>query len=189
VLKSQSVTTPNCFGDLFEDTATECVGGFDAKWTDGPGGSRIRPMCDFVDACSKRVHERKAGPQIIPTSSLLRPQPHTSFGTSPPTSGYQSYTRPAAPQRAWSPPSQQQAPPPQYAPNQYQHQSHFAGHYGIPQYLSVRQPVNSGPIVERMWWEVLRSVGKAIGHTLANFFDSEIFGRHGGPGPGSSNGT
>lgn len=180
MLKNQADSTPSCFGSLFDKTAAECVGGFDANWSGGVGGSRIRPVCDFVDACSRRVAE-KQHQQVIPTGSLVRP--HTTFGTSTP-SGYQRPALPTQPPRTWNPPTQQQ-PNPQYPPHHYQQPPHFSGHYGIPAYLSVRQPSNSGTIVERMWWETLRSMGKAIGHTLANFFDSEVFGRFGGPGPGA----
>jgi hypothetical protein len=184
VLKSQAEQRerPSCFGDLFDKTAPECVGGFDAKWTGGVGGSRIRPMCDYVDDCSQVTPRRHQ--QLIPTENLIRSQPHTSFGTSSPS----GYVRPPPvptpmQQRPWGPPSQQQAqPPPQHYQQQHHYGPHFSGNYGIPQYLTVRQPSNSGPIIERMWWEVLRSMGKSVGHTLANFFDSEVFGRHGGPG-------
>jgi len=182
VLKNQTSQPPSCFGELFDKTAAECVGGFDSKWS-GVGGSRVRPVCDFADSCARTVSDKQH--QVIPTSSLTRPQPHTAFGNSTP-SGYQRPTVPAQPTRTWEPPSQHQPQQQQrYATQPYQHPSHFSGHYGIPAYLSVRQPSNSGTIVERMWWETLRSMGKAIGHTLANFFDSEVFGRFGGPGPGA----
>lgn len=48
--------------------------------------------------------------------------------------------------------------------------------FSIPQYLSVREPVTSGGVMKRLSWEVFRSMGKSIGHTLSNFFDSEAFG-------------
>jgi hypothetical protein len=187
VLKSQT-DQPPCFGQLFDDKAPECVGGFDSKWTGGVGGNRVRPTCDFVNACAQKTHQAANPQQVIPTSNLIRPpQPHTTFGTS----ASPGDARPPTPMqsRAWAPPSQQQPAPPQtYGTQHYTYPTQFAGHYGIPQFLTVRQPVNSGPILERMWWETLRSIGKAIGHTLAHFFDSEVFGRHGGPGPGNSSG-
>lgn len=187
MLKSQAAQ-PQCFGELFDNTAPECIGGFDSKWTGGVGGNRVRPVCDFVNTCAQKTQQTANHQQVIPVGNLVRPpQPHTTFGTS----ASPSYTRPPTPMqsRAWAPPSQQQPTAPQttYGSQHYQHPPQFSGHYGIPQYLTVRQPVNSGPILERMWWETLRSIGKAIGHTLANFFDSEVFGRHGGPGPGNSN--
>ncbi len=183
MLKSQAEQRerPRCFGDLFDKDVPECVGGFDAKWTGGVGGSRIRPICDYVDECSQVTPRRHQ--QLIPTENLIRSQPHTSFGTSAPSGHMRPPPVPAPTpmqQRPWGPPSQQQAQPQHY--QQHHYPSHFSGQYSIPQYLTVRQPSNSGPIIERMWWEVLRSMGKSIGHTLANFFDSEVFGRHGGPG-------
>lgn len=186
MLKSPTEPPPSCFGKLFDNTAVECTGGFDANWTGGVGGSRIRPVCDVFDACGSKTYATKQQ-QVIPASNLIRPQPHTTFGGSNAPPGY---ARPPTPlqQRPWAPPSQQVAQAPPHYPQSYQQPAHFATHYGIPQYLTVRQPVNSGPIVERMWWEVFRSIGKAIGHTLANFFDQEIFGRHGGPGSGNNSG-
>lgn len=182
MLKSQPGQAPNCFGDLFNKDAKECVGGFDLKWT-GDAGNHYRPRCDFVDDCANATHTKQAAPQVIPVGNLIRPQPHTAFGA---PSGYGRPPPPPAPtgptpmqSRAWGVPTQQQ----QATPYQGQHPTHFAGHYGVPQYLTVRQPVNSGPIMERLFWETIRSMGKSLGHTLANFFDSEIFGRHGGPGP------
>jgi len=187
VLKSQT-EQPQCFGELFDSKAAECVGGFDSKWT-GVGGSHIRPLCDFVNACAQKTQQAESPQQVIPPGNLIRPQPHTTFGTSS-TPGYPRPSAPPTPMqsRAWAPPSQQVTTPTNYGAQHYVHPTQFAGHYGVPQYLTVRQPVSSGPILERMWWETLRSVGKAIGHTLANFFDSEVFGRHGGPGPGNSSG-
>jgi hypothetical protein len=49
--------------------------------------------------------------------------------------------------------------------------------YGMPQYLTVREPVNGQRLFTRLGVEVLRSMGKSFGHTLANFFDVEMFTR------------
>lgn len=50
------------------------------------------------------------------------------------------------------------------------------GHYTMPQYLTVREAPDSGHVVKRLSFELLRSMGKSFGHTLANFFDYELFG-------------
>jgi hypothetical protein len=59
--------------------------------------------------------------------------------------------------------------------------------FGIPQYLSRREPQTSGGFGTRLARESLRSALKSIGHTFAHFFDWEIFGSHddgGGNPPG-----
>jgi hypothetical protein len=67
----------------------------------------------------------------------------------------------------------QQSPHPQYMSN----------NFGIPQYLTVREPYTGG-FGARLARESLRSILKSIGHTFAHFFDVEIFG----PPPGDGNG-
>lgn len=49
--------------------------------------------------------------------------------------------------------------------------------YGLPQYLTVREPVTGGALMKRLGVEVIRSMGKSFGHTIAHFFDVEIFTR------------
>ncbi len=53
----------------------------------------------------------------------------------------------------------------------------MATNFGIPQYLTVREP-HTGGFGVRLARESLRSVLKSIGHTFAHFFDVEIFGSH-----------
>jgi hypothetical protein len=47
--------------------------------------------------------------------------------------------------------------------------------FGIPQYLSVREP-HTGGFGQRLVRESFRSMLKSIGHTFAHFFDVEVFG-------------
>lgn len=174
MLKSYDDKTPSCFGSLFDPNAKECMGGYDVAFTDGHGG-HVRSQCDYVGTCSQRVQQNRSAPKLIPPGSLVRP--HTTF------SGPQAYTRPTAPSlptagtppgpRPWSPPSQHL---PQGYPPQSGLQQMMPVNFSIPQFLTVREPVTSGNVVKRLSWEVFRSMGKAIGHTLANFFDSEAFG-------------
>jgi hypothetical protein len=49
--------------------------------------------------------------------------------------------------------------------------------YSMPQYLTVREPANGQGLVKRLGKEVMRSMGKSFGHTLAHFFDVEPFGK------------
>ncbi len=52
----------------------------------------------------------------------------------------------------------------------------MATHFGIPQYLTVREPTTGGNFGQRLVRESLRSMFKSLGHTFAHYFDVEIFG-------------
>ncbi len=172
MLKDQQPDMPQCFGHLYDSRAKECVGGFDIAFT-GENGSHVREKCNWTTACSARVQAKQ---QVIPTSNLLRAH-QTQFQTT--NAPAPSYTRPSLPT---APPLRPYgAPPPNVAPA-YGHPQHVGMqqmvpvNYGIPQYLSVREPSTSGGLSKRLGRELVRSMGKSLGHTLANFFDTEIFG-------------
>lgn len=158
---------PKCFGDpkLFDRAAPECVGGHDpSHYNQNPNSqnfqTQVRDACDWVNQCSARVQA-----QLIPASSLIRPQtPTTPWSTkfTPPTPPPQS--------QPWKPPAPQLMPPQQQPGQQY-----MAMNFGIPQYLSRREPHTSG-FGARLARESLRSMLKSIGHTFAHFFDVEVFG-------------
>lgn len=149
-MQKESDRPPSCFGKQWSNSAKECTGGLDATYT-GEHGGHIRPPCDYQEACSSRTQAGK----IVPTSNLLRPN------TSTPGPGWQQ-------PRTWQPSWNNHNTAPQ------QPQAHFPTNYGIPQYLSVREPVNQ-PRGRRFLVELLRSLGKSAGHTIANFFDMESF--------------
>jgi len=46
--------------------------------------------------------------------------------------------------------------------------------YGMPAYLSVPEPTG-GTFWGTMGREVLRGMGKALGHSIAHFFDNHAF--------------
>lgn len=185
MLKNQDGSPPSCFGLHYSPSATECIGGYDSKY---PDDNHIRDRCEFVGTCSARMqlNKPKEDNNLISANRLLS-RPYTSFGNTTQPSGYVRPTEPSYPtQAAVPPPPQQQASYPRsqqaytpyQAPQHYQQVTHpgFSGQYGIPQYLSIREPVATGGLGKRMGLEVLRSMGKSFGHTIANFFDSEIFG-------------
>lgn len=173
---------PPCFGQHFSQSAKECIGGYDPTWVD-PNGIKgnIRDRCNYVTSCSARTQASR--PQaFVPVSSLTRNTPHTQF------SSPASYARSAPPAPPATRPWLQPGP---YAPPMGQHQPMMQQmmpvNFAIPQYLSVREP--SGSIFKRLGWEIFRSMGKAIGHTIANAFDSEAFGhRNGGQPPNGTEG-
>ena len=158
---------PKCFGDpkLFDRAAPECVGGHDpSHYNQNPSSqhfqSQVRDACDWVNQCSTRVQA-----QLIPAASLVRPQaPASPWST--------KFTPPAqVPQsQPWKPQS------PQFVPPHQQAQQFMSTTYGIPQYLSVREPQTSGGFGARLARESVRSILKSVGHTIAHFFDTEIFG-------------
>ena len=176
MLKNQA-EIPKCFGELYDASAKECTGGFDSAYK-AENGSHIRPRCDFVTPCSAKSEKQQQ--QIIPTSHLLRaqqPQHQTQFSTSGgAASPYQRPTLPTAPPTrtygGYQQPTQQ---PPPY-PHQVGVQQMVPVNFGIPQYLTTREPHTSGSFPKRLGLELVRSMGKSLGHTLANFFDTEILG-------------
>jgi hypothetical protein len=58
-------------------------------------------------------------------------------------------------------------------------------HFGIPQYLTVREPQTGRNFGQRLFSETVRSMLKSIGHTFAHFFDVEIFDNRPPPGGGA----
>jgi hypothetical protein len=170
---------PNCFGQQFDRNAPECVGGHDPAFRDEEGG-HVRPACEMVSSCSVRTTAQRQNPQLIPAANIVRPpttfnQPQARPMYQPPLAGA-SVVQPYRPQAAYAPPYAQQA----QLQQQMQHvglQQMIPVNYGMPQYLTVREPVNGQKLFTRLGVEVLRSMGKSFGHTLSNFFDTEIFGR------------
>lgn len=159
-------TPPSCFGKHFDATSPECKGGHDPSFRNddrnSPGGhygTQVRDVCDWVQSCSSRM---QASRNFIPASSLVRPQP--------PPSPYQTrFNQPTQPQlQPWKPPT--------YTPQQTG-ANLMSTHFGIPQYLTIREPQTHGTSFgKRLARESLRSILKSIGHTIAHFFDVEVLG-------------
>ena len=148
---------PVCFGTKhYDNRAAECVGGQDPAYN--KNGSHIRPPCDYVSACSAR-HQAKFG-NLVPTQSLIRPAAYAP--PAPAATPYRhTYQQPVL---------HHQQQPPHNAPQS------IAVNYFMPQYLSVREPANGRSLGKRLFTEAVRSIGKSLGHTIAHFFDVEIFG-------------
>ncbi len=160
---------PSCFGDLYDKNAKECIGGYDPAYTDKDTGSHIRGTCDFINSCSARTQARKQANQqtsIVPAASLIRPK--TTFSTTPTAvpAAYQMGRPTSGPPQQAAATYRAQPVLPQNIPVQ---------HY-MPQYLTIREPTESGSIPKRLAIEVVRAMGKSLGHTIAHFFDVEIFG-------------
>lgn len=167
---------PKCFGKKFESTAPECVGGNDPAYDDEEGGHN-RPRCDMLSSCAARTQAlaSRGSEQIVPVQNAVRPS--TTF--SPPATVAQPY-RPGYPQHV-----QQHAAYPTHVQPQYMHPQvgmpqMVPVNYAMPQYLTVREDTTNGQgLMKRLGLEVLRSLGKSAGHTIAHYFDAEMFGRRG----------
>lgn len=177
LLKTNQVKKPipTCYGLHFDKDAPECMGGHDAAFTDEDGG-HVRGACDHVSACAARCQaNRQNVPQVVPTSGLYRPPaPPTTF-TQPSAVAAQPYRPPMYPGQSYQPTHGQ----PQYHPPVGLAQM-VPVNYSMPQYLTIREPSNGQGLVRRLGKEVLRSMGKSFGHTLAHFFDVEPFGNREG---------
>lgn len=190
---------PICFGKEWERDATECVGGADANYTDAQG-KHVRSRCDYYEACGARVQMAKGAGAVVPQNQLVRPlqppQPPTqvTFPIAIPqgptnfnhwlqqrtSTGVSQTTTPPPPQKQIVPTYYQSpplhVPPPVQMVPQVPAQHYPAGNYQlnymVPTYLS--QPETRRP-GETVWpallREILRGVGKSLGHTLASFFD------------------
>lgn len=162
---------PVCFGQTFDRNAPECMGGHDPAYTDDDG-RHVRPPCDVASSCSIRAQaSRQTTPtQVIPPANLVRP----------PT----AFTQPSSPAQMYRPHFQQGYPQhvatvapvaaPHYPPGAPQM---MPMNSYMPQYLTAREPVNGQGLPKRLGLEMLRSIGKSLGHTIAHFCDVEIFGK------------
>lgn len=194
----------DCFGQAWDPDAKECAGGYDPTYR-SQSGSYVRPRCDLFDSCRSRVMLTRANQQqqrLVPPSALLKPQQQAQQPFVPqPIVRPSQVPQPAhpmmpsmVPMPAMTPQQQQQmmqqmqqwqmmqmggmgqmypqmAPyPMQMAPLQM-----MPVQYQMPSYLSV-------PEVRTTFWktlglELVRGMGKALGHSIAHFFDNNSFTR------------
>lgn len=176
---------PECFGKSWDARAVECAGGLDPSYA-APDGSNKQPRCPYFIQCASRTAAHK-------NQQLQLPQPQV------PTSSYPSgfNTRPLTPAQALvqvrppAPVQPQQLQPAQVSvPVQHLQQPtmmvpppqamvpglvpmNFAPPYmQMTGYLTVPEPVVPGQHWgKRLGFSVIRSMIKAGGHTVANFFD------------------
>lgn len=169
------MSTPECFGKMWSSEASECAGGYDPFFV-GPNGTKTRPRCDFYESCKTRTVVARANQQqrvagsLVPPQALVRPPA--------PISPYQQQTQyqPAP----YVPRPIQQQPPPQPQQYTYPHVvmppvQMMPTSYAMPAYLSTPETRQED---ESFWHplgrEIFRGLGKALGHSLAHFFDVTI---------------
>lgn len=181
---------PTCFGSSHWDPrAVECAGGADPKYTHPKNQSHVRDACDFFQQCGIRSQAARMGAQLIPAQQLRRPP---MFPVPPPPAPivqqqaptFREYmqhqqrpTQMAVPQ--YYPPQQQypyqQPPQVHMAPGQFP-ASVYQLNYQVPGYLSVpEQRTWGGSVWGLLGREALRAILKALGHTVAGYFDSQPF--------------
>lgn len=189
---------PDCFGGpLWDKNSTECAGGADANFKpkegemhdglDPQSGSHVRRRCDWFQSCGARsAAQKNANGTLIPAQQILQrpaapqPAPAPSPSQASPQSFGQWLTQ-AQTQHV----AQQQRPTVQQVPMQPQaYQQVYAGgtvqpattwqlNYAMPPFLSqpeIRHPGES--IWALLLREVLRAMGKSLGHAVSHFFDS-----------------
>jgi len=176
---------PVCYGEKWEATAPECAGGPDATYTHPKDGTHVREMCDFFHSCGAKVQAGRLGAQIIPaaqlTSRTIQPIPLPAAPPAQPPSfrEYMAQQQSVQPRVAPMPQSHylqvQPTPAPQH-PSMGYPAPMYQLQYLVPGYLSVPEARRPGQSVWAMLGrEVIRALGKAVGHTIANFFDTHPF--------------
>ena len=169
---------PICFGLRWDAGTVECAGGLDPSF---PGNKLNR--CPYFTQCASKTAANKLGQvgQVPPVPITPKPvfpvhsqQPQQLFQVRP-SQQQQAYQQPQ-PQQQYQiqpQPVQQQLVPPQQAQVPYMVPMNFAPAYSqMPGYLTVPEPIVPGQHWgKRLGWSVMRSMLKAGGHTVANFFD------------------
>jgi len=173
-----SMSPPPCFGSSWSPNAVECKGGLDPTYTNPRNGSHLRDKCLWYGQCATKTNANsitRAQPMVSP-QQLLRP------AGMPVTVGSPVMQAPRypmmqqmlqVPQMHMMQAPQMLAPPhvayygPQAVPTSYQQPG-----MQVLAYLAIPEPVDSTvPWWKRLLHEVLRSMAKSFGHTVANAFD------------------
>lgn len=177
-------TLPKCYGLSWDDTQPKCAGGRDATYTDDHG-SHIRERCDFFGSCGARV---QASRQLIQPQQLVRtpaPAIPPPFVPSPSLAQTQQIQvlmqqmeqmRQTIQQQNTQLHSQQPRYTSGYTPQPVQSQM-MATEFSMPRYLTVPEPRGVTSIWSLLGREIVRSIMKSAGHTMANFWDTTPIGR------------
>lgn len=179
MLKKTDSENPPCFGKNYDRNSPCCEGGHDPTYRDPEDGSHIREECDHKSACAARTNLSKQTAPLIQANSLNRNQPSTTYA--PAATSYQQHhsthyaAQPPAP--PWVNRQVTHAPPVGMA-------QMVQVNYGMPSYLTVREPGGTGSYMGRLMREMGRAIGKSIGHTIAHAFDVDTWS--GNPPPGNN---
>lgn len=189
---------PSCFGTPnWDPRASECAGGADPKYLHPQNGSHVREACDFFNHCGARVQAARLGSNLFPAAQLRRPPAITAPAPAPATLAVSTPTQPSFREYMQQQMMQQQRPVPTqqplYYPQQHppQHpqmyaqqasqQHHYPApsyqlNYQVPGYLSVPEVrTYGGSVWGILGREAVRAALKAMGHTIAAYFDMNPF--------------
>jgi hypothetical protein len=177
---------PSCFGREWNKNEPECAGGPDQGFTHPKSGLHVREPCNFFQSCGVRTQAlRQAQSAVVPPQQLLRPPQQT-----PQTFADFMRLKNAeyAEQQRVQAMGGVRPPTPVVQPQQQvQQQVHVMGaphhpapvyqlNYMMPGYLSMPEERLPGeglfPVLLR---EVIRSMLKALGHSVSHFFDARSF--------------
>lgn len=182
---------PECFGKEWDKNAAECAGGPDQNFTHPKSGLHVREQCSFFQSCGSRTQAKSLTQGVIPPQQLVRPPQPPQPQAQPQT--FADFMR--AKNAEWAEQqrvSAMQAPRPSapVVPQQQQQQQHvpvmhtavnrpasvYQLNYEMPGYLTTPEPRMDGetlwPVLMR---EVIRSMLKALGHSVSHFFDARAF--------------
>ncbi len=176
---TQPAIPPQCFGKEWDQAAPECSGGLDLDYTHPENGSHVRSQCRWFQMCGSRTQALKSAP-IVPLQHVVRPPVFSTPAQVPVT---QQQATQGLQQLAHSVAALSNAVTrPVLTPAQHMQQpsvSFMPVNFQMPSYLTAPEPFHPGePLWKPLARELLRAALKAGGHTLANFMDRAIFGRH-----------
>lgn len=181
--------TPSCYGKDWDKNVPECAGGPDPNYTHPQTQQHIREQCNFFQSCGVRVQAARSA-QVIPPQNLVRPPIVPPPPAPAPGQTFRDYVQ--ATSAAHLEATRQQAlagARPPIVPSQptwqqqQQHPTMYQGHaqypapmyqlnYQMPGYLTVSEERLPG---ESLWvvvaLEIVRSLIKAFGHSLAHAVD------------------
>jgi hypothetical protein len=178
---------PDCFGNpkLWNRNHPACAGGPDANYVNPDNGKNVRYQCNYFNSCGSRVAATLSS--VIPAQNLFRPpivtpppeaqaapqpapQPFSRPYSPPaPASNFGEYVRRVEAERVAAIGSQYGVPYPQHP------YPTWASTYAVPPFLSAEELRHPG----ESWWsplirQLLRGLGKAIGHVAAHWFDTHV---------------
>jgi hypothetical protein len=172
------VEPPHCYGNpqLWDRNHPMCAGGADANYIDTVTQKHVRPQCDFFHSCGTRA----AAARVIPISNIVRPPVVTPPPSAAPQPSYQPYIPPTSTADYMRRVEAERRaaigqPPVPHPPQQTQLPSQWAFSYAVPPFLSAQEQRLSG----ESWWapllrQLLRGIGKALGHVAAHWFDTHV---------------
>ena len=188
-MNSSTEPVPDCFGKEWDASASECFGGYDSTYVHPVNQGRIRAQCGYFQSCGARTQliKQQAAQQqqqLIPSQALIR-QPERPANFEAYVQQSQALRAEAARQAALvaprppTPPVQQFAPyqqPPQgfIPPGGVAHPAQvYQLNYQVPGYLTTpEERYGNEPMRNVLFREVIRAMFKALGHAIANFFDT-----------------